>query len=527
MKITNHILDLFRALVFAAAVVMFASCQTDLIKMETGKLPNIDDITAVNGFLRSVKSPHNRASVRLTQGVNTAKEKIYYKLTLPALADMTLTAKVDVSLVDGYNKEYGTTLAAFPEASVQIAGNGVLTLKRGERASENIEVTFSSDGIAPGTYLLPIAIETNSSELNKNDILYFGVAIREIDVIPYELDTEFTTVLYLNTSDYQPLLADVLLLEKIDGMSFETLWKRTYGNIVNLRVVQIGYDQPSARAKLVLNTDIRYVLDHADKYIRPLQDKGRKVCLSIEGSGKGIGFCNMNDTQIADFTTQVKAVVELYGLDGINLFDRNSGYGKEGMPEVNTTSYPKLIKAMREALGSGKMLTIADYEAPTEYFWDTNATGGISVGDYLDYAWSGYMSENEDVQLVDPWLDQQTADDNMIVLRARKPIAGLREDQFGCFAVPFYASDSEYLINAEGFINIYQWTTALPRRNNILVFGDLISNHQGRYEASWSTVPSCIWMTFPDGAMDGVYNFNMYVNTPIYGLEYDQYGKDW
>ena len=49
----------------------------------------------------------------------------------------------------------------------------------------------------------------------------------------------------------------------------------------------------------------------------------------------------------------------------VNLWDRNSGYGKEGMPAVNTTSYPKLIKALREALGTEKLLTVTVYEEPT------------------------------------------------------------------------------------------------------------------------------------------------------------------
>ena len=50
---------------------------------------------------------------------------------------------------------------------------------------------------------------------------------------------------------------------------FNTLWERTYGNIVNLRIVQIGYEADTERALLVLNSDIRYVLEHADKNIRP------------------------------------------------------------------------------------------------------------------------------------------------------------------------------------------------------------------------------------------------------------------
>ena len=92
--------------------------------------------------------------------------------------------------------------------------------------------------------------------------------------------------------------------------TFQTLWKHLLGNIINLRVVKIGYDEATGRALLDLNSDIRYVLEHTDKYIRPLQDKGRKVCLSIEGSNSGLGFCNLSDAQIADFAAQVKSCLE-------------------------------------------------------------------------------------------------------------------------------------------------------------------------------------------------------------------------
>lgn len=167
-------------------------------------------------------------------------------------------------------------------------------------------------------------------------------------------------------------------------------WYGTIGNIINLRTVTIRYNESDRRAILNLGSDITYVLNHASKYIWPLQEAGRKVCLSLEGGDTGLGFCNLSDEQIADFVAQVKAVVEIYNLDGINLWDRNAGYGKDGMPETNTTSYPKLVKAMREALGSEKLLTLTVYEEPTATFWDTEATGGIEVGKYLDYAWSGY-----------------------------------------------------------------------------------------------------------------------------------------
>ena len=90
----------------------------------------------------------------------------------------------------------------------------------------------------------------------------------------------------------------------------------------------------------------------------------------------------MNDTQIADFVRQVKDVIERYYLDGVNLWDEDSKYGKAGMPEMNTTSYPKLIKALREALPD-KVLTLVDKGDATEYFYDVNKCGGIEVGHYM------------------------------------------------------------------------------------------------------------------------------------------------
>lgn len=319
---------------------------------------------------------------------------------------------------------------------------------------------------------------------------------------------------------------------------FGTVWEKTYGNIVNLRTVQIGHDAQTGRAMLMLNSDIRYVLEHADKYIRPLQDKGRKVCLSLEGNGSGLGFCNLTDSQIADFTAQVKTVIAQYELDGINFFDRNTGYGLEGMPAMNTTSYPKLIKAMREAMPD-KLLTLADYEKPTEYFWDTAATGGIEVGRYLDYAWSGYMSEPEDIQLLDPWevidLTPEDAADMGMMLpttdHPRKPIAGLQPEKFGYFAVPWYPASSDYLMTAQGFMNVAIWDMMGYCPNNMIVWADLISNEQSEYESSWNMVPGMLWAVFGDGAMDGMYMYNLLQNivdangNPI--GDYDYMRKDW
>lgn len=52
-------------------------------------------------------------------------------------------------------------------------------------------------------------------------------------------------------------------------------------------------------------------------------------------------------------------MIERYQLDGVNLWDEDGKYGKAEMPGMNTTSYPRLIKALREALPD-KLLTLVD-----------------------------------------------------------------------------------------------------------------------------------------------------------------------
>lgn len=524
-------------LLFAAVIAGLTACETDPVKSQRGELPDKDLLDNTYVKIRSIKSPTEFAVVNLSEGTTVTEDRIYCRLTRPAERAMTITAAVDESLVEACNEEYGTDLLPFPAGNVTIAGNGTIAVAAGERISDKIQVSFKSDGLAAGTYLLPIAISSNDAALtDEGKAVYYGVKVRGIDLGDYELDTDYLNVFYLNTTEYQPLLADIWMLQKTEAMPpFNTLWERTYGNIVNLRIVQIGYEADTERALLVLNSDIRYVLEHADKYIRPLQDKGRKVCLSLEGNGSGLGFCNLTDSQIADFTAQVKAVVDAYELDGINFFDRNAGYGLEGMPAMNTTSYPKLIKSMREAMPD-KLLTLADYEEPTEYFWDTEATGGIEVGQYLDYAWSGYMSESEDIQLLDPWevidLTPGDAADLGMMLpttnHPRRPISGLSPENFGYFAVPWYPATSDFLMTAQGFMNVAIWDMMGYAPNNMIVWADLISNEQSEYETSWNMVPGLLWPVFGDGAMDGMYSYNVIPLTPNSPeMPYNYLTKDW
>lgn len=478
MKHTGFI-RLFRCAAFGcAATLLLAGCTEEPISYGAGQEPDGEALETVSGTLRSRKSLRDRIPVRLVEGYeDDVADQVYYRLNTTTSQPVSVTVLPDLSLVGAYNDANQTNLQPLPTENVSIGNGGTLTVAAGTAVSDPLEVTFSADGLAPGAYLLPLALQTDA-DAAEGQALYYGIIVREFDENLFQqgdnfweipLDTEWTTVFYVNTSEVQAHYADYVALETVQKDEFKTKTQASLGNIIVLRIAQVDYDATSQRVLFAPTSDLFYTLEHSDKYIAPMKDKGRKICICIEGAGKGIGFCNMTDAQIADFVSQVKSFVETYDLDGVNLWDRGTGYGKEGMPAMNTTSYPKLIKAMHEAMPD-KMLTVVDHEEPTEYFWDTEAMSGIAVGDYIDYAWHGYVSQDEPIVFCDPYNPSSMFPQ----VHPRKAIAGLDKNCYGTVNVPFYPEGSELRKDSNldlWMLNTIMW--GLERTNNIIVFEDL------------------------------------------------------
>lgn len=504
---TKYITTIILPMLALCAAVLTA-CEEDSIPLAVGDLLDESDYNSIAGSLRSKLSFSGETGIVLLTGDGTETklmDELFYELNRPIDKDLEVTlclgqdltdafmAEVDRlnTQIEAYRKLFPLTplyeAALLPDDNITLSEK-TLTIPKGKNISETIECAVSTDNLDLNTlYLLTINMELstqNSPNVPNKNILQYFINLRPnirswentIDPsVEISLDTEFYTVFYVNTERYQPLIADVFLYGKTSLLTWETEKVCSFGNLVNLRQSTVSYAPSSGRSLLSLDSDLRYVLEHADKYIRPLQNRGRKVCLCIQGGGKGIGFCNMTDTQIADFTSQVKEVVELYKLDGINLWDEGSGYGKEGMPPMNTTSYPKLIKSMREAMPD-KLLTLVDKEEPTEYFHDVTLCGGIEVGKYIDYAWHGYFSYDEITQIIEPWETESPYSDYK-----RKPIAGLTPEKYGSVNIARQPGGDLIL---SGQRRVMKWKSEGRKKNNMIVFGfDLSANEQdGAYE---------------------------------------------
>ncbi len=541
MKTYKQITTLWRTLCAVAVIAGLTACEADTVERQGGKLPDEEPLKNTYGMLRSGNSAENSVDILLTEGGGFVTDNFYYQSTQPAADNLSVEAWINGSLLDGYNGTQEIERTLLPEANYDFPDGKKIDLSKEDQRSALKRIRFLAEGLEPGEYMLPLTVASEDAQDEANKTLYYNVSVREFFKGAYPLDRytdemypeadveePLFIVFYINTKDYQPLLVTDFYMQKKKRKPAEEIWMRTIGNIINLRTVVLDYDPTSGRALLNLGSDMTYVLSHAAKYIWPLQEENRKVCISIEGGGTGLGFCNLSDAQIADFVGQVKTVIEEYKLDGVNLWDRSSSYGKEGMPAMNTTSYPKLIKAMREALGTEKLLTVTDHMEPTEYFWDTEATGGIAVGDYIDYAWSGYCNEEEIMQILDPW----HPDDVEVSQYTHKPFAGLDKSKYGCINAPWY-NQSSRLTDVK---HVIRWRLAGNKPSNILVFKDLMTVLQDAYEGSWQSSFGVCAAYANDGKtgtgiLNTLNNYNISINNlsqlPDGNIGYGKWKKDW
>lgn len=160
-------------------------------------------------------------------------------------------------------------------------------------------------------------------------------------------------------------------------------------NVFDVAVIfaaNINYDTGTKSAYLHFNENVQRVLDNAATEIRPLQQKGIKVVLSVLGNHQGAGFANFPSQAAASaFAKQLSDTVTKYGLDGIDFDDEYAEYGNNGTGQPNASSFVYLVSALRANM-PGKIVSLYNIgPAATRLSY-----GGVNVSSSFDYAWNPY-----------------------------------------------------------------------------------------------------------------------------------------
>jgi hypothetical protein len=251
---------------------------------------------------------------------------------------------------------------------------------------------------------------------------------------------------YVEVNDHNPLNAGSYVLE--DGTYLFDYVILFAANIRNRNPNGTGTVDPYVH----LNENVQHLLTNNTKYIKPLQDKGIKVVLGLLGDHDGVSFGTMNDNDRAAFANNVKRVVDLYNLDGVDFDDEwgskedwegwTDNYGSIspnsiwtyptsswGYPTSVTVyrnpsmgivanngqlnapgdaemarmwkesgeSYYKTILKTREVLGNGKIITLYEYNTG-RYITENGVTNGgataAGLQGAIDYALQPWYNRN-------------------------------------------------------------------------------------------------------------------------------------
>lgn len=155
-------------------------------------------------------------------------------------------------------------------------------------------------------------------------------------------------------------------------------------DIAIIFAANINYNTTTKKAVLFYNQQVTNVLSNRNTYIKPLQDKGIKVLLSVLGNHQGAGFSNFPSQAAAqEFAQQLSNAVTTYGLDGIDFDDEYADYGNNGTGQPNASSFVYLVTALRQLMPN-KIISFY-YYGPAASRLSYN---GVTVGSKINYSWN-------------------------------------------------------------------------------------------------------------------------------------------
>lgn len=234
-----------------------------------------------------------------------------------------------------------------------------IQLKKGQR-SVNFQVKLKD--VPDGTFVLPLVLKKGGTEIGVQYIeIVKNAQVTDLDMnwldrVPSVAEPRFVASVEAAENDLRNLGNYMLYPE---GLSRPEL-KRPLFDMTVIFSANMNYDEGAAGPVLFYNEDVKKILDNRDVFVKPLQDKGIKVLLSVLPNHQGIGFSNMDITgdraMIKNFAKEIYNAIQKYGLDGVMLDDEYANYpgGPEaeqpGRPMIQMGSFHFLVKELRDLM---------------------------------------------------------------------------------------------------------------------------------------------------------------------------------
>lgn len=341
MKYTRFIKSSFWIALLACTSKVFTACEDDItISSENNSFGNIEGNF---GYVKSAAGAKALTAIAIN-GDKHGTGHLYFELNKATNKDITVTFKVDESALNTYNQVNGTNYPMYPTDKLSLENEGITTIPAGKRKSSSVELDIQPGGTIGTTYAVAVsATASDGIETSSNNESYIYLVTPQA-TLPDTEKGRVKTICYIEVNNENILNAGEYTMENS---------KKPFFDIVNVFAANIRLNK-EGKPYVHCNPQVTFVLENADKLIRPLQQKGIKVHLTILGDHTPAGMRSLGDEAAKDFAKELKSYVDIYGFDGISFDDEWSNYeqvgGHPGLVVPSQEQYSRLIYECRQIM---------------------------------------------------------------------------------------------------------------------------------------------------------------------------------
>lgn len=377
-------IDLIKSSWLAAAFVCVGAAMTGCEDEIVVNVPNTDHLETVDGvygFVRSAAGARELTPITVF-GNNAGTGHLYFELSKAATSDVTVNFKVDADALAAYNAANGTSYEMYPTDKVSLSNGGTSTVKSGEKKSAEVELTINAGGSIGSTYAVAVSATANDGvEVSSNNQTYIYL-VKPLAAIPDSKKGDVRTMCFVEVNNENILNCGEYTMKQSGKPFFD---------IVSIFAANINIDSETGRVHVFCNDQVTFLLENVDKFVRPLQAKGIKVNMTILGNHDEAGMGNLSAEAAADFAKELKAYMDIYGLDGVDFDDEYTSYKDEpsaGFAPRSRENFARLIYECRQQMPD-KLIGVYEYSSS---FIDspTGTVEGKTVGELVDYISYGY-----------------------------------------------------------------------------------------------------------------------------------------
>ena len=344
----------------------------------------------LKGFITDVQGKRLFTNVEFKTSGET---QLFLNTTKAQSTTSTVTVTYDVSALNEYNQKNGLNYEAFPQNLVSLAAEGQITLAAGERKSSGLTVSYTSDGsLTPNkSYVIPLRI-TNTGDIKFNE----SDATRLIFV------KDLTSLANARKSNGVYILScmEINRTNPLNNLCFTLA--NTPGGVDDGKYLIDGvvmfssnvmYDQERRRMYLSHNENNQALLDGYEKYLKPLQDAGMHVYLSLLGNGGSPGMGNFTAETSKAFAQEIKNICDAYNLDGVFFDDEYSNTsGFVNTPGFTTNAQVNASRLAYEVKKAQphRLVSIFRWDMFSSMHAITEDGVTYQPGSYVDYVYPNY-----------------------------------------------------------------------------------------------------------------------------------------